>query len=257
MIKKPSKVILFILVFLFSTLFTFPQAYAEQEDYLDSLIADLANITDTSVSSSASNSEYRSEAGTQSDDLSQVKTTITDNDNEANRNVKLTHITTSGKHNTTPVLIGKNGNGLKNNTEIDIANSSQAGVSADMGLIKKSDRAIVNDVNYLKEFIATSTKSDLGYYYKINNEGSGKNACAGAVTFSMQEDNDMGNVISQGTFNIKCSLLPVVIGDALGKIKKHGEVEILTSAYQIYKNDTVKNGYKNNTLLKYKIMSIK
>lgn len=247
------------LFLMLSSFITIPVANADQDDYLQLLRSELNQM----AAEYSTNGATTAAAPSQSQPEMQVTPTVSTY--STSRRI----IEVKSKKNSSNILpedsasppanyiAGRTSNGLaeNNHSQTMKKNKDKNTHSVEAGLIKNNNAKTITDVSYLKAFIAASKKSELGYYYKILNEGEGRNACSGKVTFHMIESS-VTKVKDQDNFTIQCQDLPPVLADGLSKLKKNGQIEILTSAYQVFKNDAIKNGYQENSLIKFNIKSI-
>ena len=247
------------LFLILSSIITIPVANAVQDDYLQLLRSELNKMAADYSASDATASTAPSQS------LPEMQATpMASNYSTGRRVIEVKPIANSSnipqQNNASPPAVytaGRISYGIeKNNHSQTIDPNIYIKTPAvETGLIKNNNLKTISDVSYLKTFIASSKKSDLGYYYKVLNEGEGRNACSGKVTFHMIESS-VTKVKDQDNFTIQCQDLPPVLADGLSKLKKKGQIELLTSAYQVFKGEAIKNGYQENSLIKFNIKSI-
>lgn len=247
------------LFLILNSLVAVPVAFADQDDYLQLLRSDLNRIAadyitgNTSVSCRELPSHSQMQPTPRVLDCSPAKPVIASKP-QANSGTTLEH-----KYANPPSVYtaGRTSTERNHNNKNQITSQPPSTISepAEYGLIKSTHSSTLSDAAFLKAFIASANKSNLGYYYKILNAGEGRNACYGQTSFHMIEST-VTKIKDQDDFTIQCQDLPAVLSDALSKIKKKGQIELVTSAYQIYNDAAIENGYQTNSLIKFNIKSL-
>lgn len=244
-----------------SSCITTPVAFADPVDYLQLLRNDLNKIAaDYSASDNRANcSQLQSQPEKQPTagvtDFTTSKSATAVQTSSSSGAITPTNYA-NPPSNYTAGRVGREGDpNSYNKNPITSKHSFSDNGAAKNGLIKTNNSKKLSDAAYLETFIAESKKSSLGYYYKILNPGEGSNACSGKVTFRLVEST-VSTVKDEDNFTLNCKDLPAILADSLSKIKKNGQIELLTSAYQIYKEQVTENGYQANSLIKFNIKSL-
>lgn len=121
-------------------------------------------------------------------------------------------------------------------------------------IINDKNKVVRSDAELLKEYIATADgKSADGFYYKIKKMGKGSYKVKSKVIFSLIEKTASGKLVSKGDFSINYNLLPPLILSAISIVGVGGEINLITSAYNMYKSSGANSGMAKNKLLKYNI----
>ncbi len=113
---------------------------------------------------------------------------------------------------------------------------------------------VMTDAEVLKEYINKSDgKSRFGFYYKIKKMGRGHYGNKEKVKFSLVEKSASGQNISTGNFMLNYDSLPPLLSNAINLVGRSGEVNIMTTASNMYKSSGIKSNLSSNKVLDYNI----